>query len=48
MCLTILGAIHLAGTFVGKARKEKAGDRESLWQGVRWGKVLSVLASVSI
>ena len=48
VCLTILGIISLAGTFFGKAGKEKVGDRESMWQGVRWGKVLSVLAGVSI
>jgi hypothetical protein len=48
LLLTILSAIDLGTTFIGKSKGEKEKPDEPLWLGVRWQKVLLVLVGISV
>jgi putative tricarboxylic transport membrane protein len=45
--LTILGAVNLIGTQIRRTKKNEQKETYLMWRGVRWGKVLLVLAGLS-
>lgn len=47
LLLTILAAVDLAGTFIGKTKTEKDKMCTPIWSGFRWQKVLLVLGGLS-
>ena len=47
LALTILGAVNLIGTQIERTKKDEQKETYLMWRGVRWGKVLLVLAGLS-
>ncbi len=48
LLLTVLSAVDLGTTFIGKAKAGKEKPDEPLWLGVRWQKVLLLLVALSV
>jgi putative tricarboxylic transport membrane protein len=46
--LAILSAIDLCNTFFGQSKREKEGEENPVWSGLRWQKVLLVLIGMVI
>jgi putative tricarboxylic transport membrane protein len=47
LALIILGVANLAETHIGKSKKDEQKETYLMWRGVRWRKVLLVLAGLS-